>query len=138
MSVDSPPTAPDAPAVAAGTANGPVGGGQLLRASLIVAVGDVAGRAVSFATGVVLARWALSQEEFGDWGFLQTTVGMFGLLAGFGLGMAVSRYVALYRTADPPRARAVARFVFLFGLLTNVAAAALITVTGPRLVSEHA
>ena len=54
-----------------------------------------------FATGIVLARWALTKKEFGAWGILQTTVGLFGLLAGFGLGMAASRYVALYRASDP-------------------------------------
>ncbi len=63
----------------------------------------------------ILAARILGQTGFGELGMIRSTVLMFGVLAGTGLGMAATKYVAEYRDANSVR---VGR---LIGLLTNAA-----------------
>jgi O-antigen/teichoic acid export membrane protein len=41
---------------------------------------------------------------FGELAIINSTIGMFGVFAGFGLGMTATKYVAEFRTKDPARA----------------------------------
>jgi len=68
----------------------------------------------SLASSILAAR-ILGQTGFGELGMIRSTVLMFGVLAGTGLSMAATKYVAEYRDADSVR---VGR---LIGLLTNTA-----------------
>jgi O-antigen/teichoic acid export membrane protein len=66
------------------------------------------------AASIAVAR-ILGQTGFGELGMVRSTVLMLGVLAGTGLGMAATKYVAEYRDSDPARAGR------LIGLLLNVA-----------------
>lgn len=57
----------------------------------------------------------LGREGFGEWGIVQTTVGMIGVLAGFGLGVTATKYIAEFRKQDPARA---GRIIGLSTLIT--------------------
>ena len=52
----------------------------------------------------IIVTRILGKEGFGELGIIQSTVGMFGVFAGFGLGMTATKYVAEFRTKDPGRA----------------------------------
>lgn len=53
-------------------------------------------------TSVVAAR-LLGRQQFGQYGVLMTTLGMFGVVAGFGIGATATRYIAKFRATDRER-----------------------------------
>lgn len=60
-------------------------------------------RMANLIASVVVAR-LLGKEGFGEYGIIQSTVGMFGMFAGFGLGLTAMKYVAEFRRKDPVKA----------------------------------
>ena len=65
-------------------------------------IGTVAGRLFALAVSVVTAR-LLGKVGFGELGMLQSTIGLMGTLAGFGLGITTTKYVAELKEKDPER-----------------------------------
>jgi O-antigen/teichoic acid export membrane protein len=102
---------------------------------MFLAAGDLAGKVLAFIITVIRTR-SLSPAEFGGFGFIVQTIGMFAQVAGFALGLAATRYVALYRHTEPDQARQVAQFITLFGLVTTAAAAVLMWVLAPQLTQN--
>ena len=64
--------------------------------------GAVISRGFLLAASVVCA-WFLGKEGFGALGMIQSTAGMFGILAGLGLGITATKYVSELRRLDPLR-----------------------------------
>ncbi len=64
--------------------------------------GAVISRGFLLAASVVCARF-LGKEGFGAMGIIQSTAGMFGILAGLGLGITATKYVSELRRQDPLR-----------------------------------
>jgi len=54
--------------------------------------------------GSILSARFLGQKAFGQLGMIRSTVLMFGVLAGAGIGMAATKYVASFRLTDTERA----------------------------------
>jgi len=80
--------------------------GTLRERFVVGAFWSVAGAMVS--RGLVLAAsvvcaWFLGKEGFGALGMIQSTTGMFGILAGLGLGITATKYVSELRRLDPQR-----------------------------------
>ncbi len=46
----------------------------------------------------------LGRDEYGTLGIIQNTIGLFGTLAGFGMGLTANKHVAEYKKTDPERA----------------------------------
>ena len=65
-------------------------------------LGASGARLLSLAVAAALAR-LLAQEAFGELGMLQSTLGLFGVLAGFSLGLTVTKHLAELRFRDPRR-----------------------------------
>lgn len=68
---------------------------------------SMAGAATS--RGLMLAAWVfaarmLGKIGYGELGMIQSTIGMFGVFAGFGLGLTATKHVAEFRQSDPLRA----------------------------------
>ena len=70
--------------------------------------GVLISRAFMLAASVGVAR-ILGKKGFGELGIIQATVGMFGALAGFGLGLTATKHVAEFRHREPQRAGGVIR-----------------------------
>jgi O-antigen/teichoic acid export membrane protein len=66
----------------------------------------------------------LGKVGFGELAIIQSTVGMFGIFAGFSLGLTATKYVAEFRNKDPERA---GRVVALSGLTATVTAGLMCT-----------
>lgn len=99
---------------------------------LILAAGDVASKALGLLISIIRTR-TLSNEEFAGFGFIMQTVGTFAQIAGFSLGLAATRYVALYRNSEPDTAREIAQFITWFGVITTCIAAAAMVLLAPWL-----
>jgi O-antigen/teichoic acid export membrane protein len=79
--------------------------GDALRARLVASAGwsiagAVAARALPLA-GMVVASRILGPDAFGQLGILQSTVALFAMLSGLGLGLTATRFIAATRTTDP-------------------------------------
>lgn len=80
--------------------------GTLQARFVVGAFWSVAGAVIS--RGFLLAAsvgcaWFLGKEGFGALGMIQSTAGMFGILAGLGLGITATKYVSELRRLDPLR-----------------------------------
>lgn len=75
-------------------------------------VGSMISRGLMMCSTVLVARM-LGKTVYGELGMVQSTVGMFGIFAGFGLGITATKHVAELRQSDPHR---VGRIIGLSGL----------------------
>lgn len=78
--------------------------------------GQAAARAFTFLATMVTAR-VLGTTAFGELGIVQSSVAMFGVLAGFGLGSTTAKYVAEYRESDRQKTSHIINVTFLSSLL---------------------
>lgn len=114
---------------------------RVARGSLWSLFGSATSRLMVLLAMILVAR-VLGQESFGELGLIQSTLGVFGLMAGIGLGGTGTRFVAQYAKTDPDRAGRVVALVQLVSMGTIlVAALALIAASGPiarsALGAEH-
>jgi O-antigen/teichoic acid export membrane protein len=99
--------------------------------ALVSAVGTRAGNLI---VGILLAR-ILGKEAFGNLSIVQTTAGVFNIVAGFGLGATAARFVAEFKVDQPERAgRLLALGNALAWTCGGIASVALLLLT-PRLAS---
>ena len=56
-------------------------------------------RGLNLLSSIIVARF-LGKVGFGELGMLQSTIGMFGVFAGLGLGMTATKYVAEFKDKD--------------------------------------
>jgi O-antigen/teichoic acid export membrane protein len=76
---------------------------RIIRGAFWLVVGAVISRGLTFASSALVARM-LGKEGFGELCIIQSTLGMFGVFAGFGLGVTATKYVAELREKDKERA----------------------------------
>src|ERR1035437_1760311 len=77
--------------------------GRFARGAVWSLIGAVISQGSNLAASVITAR-LLGREQFGEYGMIQSTVGMLGVFAGLGLGVTATKYVAEFRTLNPERA----------------------------------
>lgn len=78
-------------------------GERLLRGSFWSLLGTFASRALGLAAAILAAR-IIGKAVYGELGIIQSTVGMLGTFAGFGMGTTTTKYVAELREKDPKKA----------------------------------
>ena len=95
--------------------------GRFARGAVWSLIGAFLAQGSNVVASVITAR-LLGREQFGEYGMIQSTVGMLGILAGLGLGVTATKYVAEFRFLDPARA---GRIIAL-GCATSVVAGGLL------------
>jgi O-antigen/teichoic acid export membrane protein len=85
---------------------------RLARGSMWALAGSGVQQVMAMCASIVVAR-VLGSAGFGELGVTRSTIVTFGVLAGSGLSLAATRYVAGFRDSDPDRAGRV------LGLLLN-------------------
>ncbi len=78
-------------------------GCRLARGAFWSLAGSLISRGLGLLSGIVVAR-ILGKHDFGQLSMVQSTVGMFGVVAGFGMGLTATKHVAEFRAQDPARA----------------------------------
>lgn len=78
-------------------------GYRLAKGAFWSLAGAVISRGLMLVAMVLVARM-LGKAVYGELGMVQSTFGMFGTFAGFGLGLTATKHVAEFRGSDPERA----------------------------------
>jgi O-antigen/teichoic acid export membrane protein len=147
--VGPPPVAPRGPAVRAGPLRSLLSGNSLrsrfARGVVWSLGGAVISQGLTLAASVVVAR-ILGARVFGELGMIQSTVGMFGVFAGMGLGMTATKYIAELRQTNPERAGRILTLTVRTAIVTSGGVAlflffaapllAIRSINAPHLVAE--
>src|SRR5262245_26613534 len=76
---------------------------RVVRGSLWSLAGALLSRVLALVSAMLVAR-LLGKSIYGELGLIQSTIGMFGTLAAFGMGATATKYIAEFRNKDPQRA----------------------------------
>jgi O-antigen/teichoic acid export membrane protein len=76
---------------------------RLARGAFWSLAGTLISRGLGLVGGIFVAR-LLGKHAYGQLGIVQSTTGMFGIFAGFGMGLTANKHVAEFRRTDPARA----------------------------------
>jgi O-antigen/teichoic acid export membrane protein len=94
---------------------------RLARGAVWSFIGAAISRVLALLASIFVAR-VLVKEAYGALGVIQGTVGLFGSFAGFGLGLATTKYVSEYRKTDPAKAGRIIAFASLVTCATGTGA----------------
>jgi O-antigen/teichoic acid export membrane protein len=78
-------------------------GSRLARGAFWSLAGSAISRALGLIAAILVGR-LLGKEDFGELGIIQNTIGTFGTIAGFGMGLTANKHVAELKRTDPARA----------------------------------
>jgi len=93
-------------------------GYRLAKGVFWVTAGTVISRGLMLAASVLVARM-LGKTGYGEYGMIQSTVHMFLIFAGFGLGLTATKHVAEFRQSDPARAGRIISLSWLVAAVTG-------------------
>lgn len=109
--------------------------GRFTRSAIWSLIGALVSQGSTLAASVITAR-LLGSEQFGEFGMVQSTVGMFGILAGMGLGMTATKYVAQLRVKDAGRTGHIMALAITAAAVTATVAVTALTVAAPWLAAH--
>jgi len=78
-------------------------GGRLACGAFWSLSGSLISRGLGLISAILVGR-ILGKLGFGEMGIIQNTIGMFGVLAGFGMSVTANKHVAEFKKTDPERA----------------------------------
>lgn len=79
--------------------------------------GGIISRFFTIFSSIITAR-ILGKIGYGEVGIIQSTLGIFGVLAGMGLGASATKYIAEFRENNPARAGSVAQLTMLISYIS--------------------
>jgi O-antigen/teichoic acid export membrane protein len=98
-------------------------------------VGAIASRSVTLASSFIVAR-LLGTIGFGQFSAVQSTVGAILVLAGLGLGMTATKYVAELHELDPNRASRMIALCLTVGLFAGGFIAGVLAIFAPTIAGR--
>jgi O-antigen/teichoic acid export membrane protein len=107
-------------------------GSRLARGAFWSLVGTVLARALGLLSTIIVAR-VIGKQGYGQLGIIQSTVEMFGIVAGFSMGITATKHVAELRRSDPERAGRIIGFCSLVSWITGGLMAIALVTFAPRL-----
>lgn len=110
-------------------------GYRLAKGAFWSLLGAVLSRSLTLVASIIVAR-IIGKEGFGVLGIIQNTVGMFGIFAGFGMGMTATKHIAEFRETDPQRAGHIVALSSLVSIATGGAMAIALFVFSPWLAAN--
>ena len=105
---------------------------RLARGAFWSLVGSLISRGLGLLAGILVAR-LLGKHDYGQLGMVQSTTGMFGIFAGFGMGLTANKHVAEFKNQDPARAGRIICLSSLISWITGGLLTLILLVLGPWL-----
>lgn len=78
-------------------------GHRFIRGVVWNMAGNFISKIVLLVASVLIARW-VGVEDFGRWGVTRSTMAMFVIVLGFGLGVTAMKYIGEFRKSSPEKA----------------------------------
>jgi O-antigen/teichoic acid export membrane protein len=110
-------------------------GTRLVKGAFWSLSGALASRACAIGSAILVAR-ILGKTGFGELGIIQSTVGMFQVFAGFGLGLTATKYVSEYLASDPKRVARILSLSSVAALVTGGLMAIVLILFAPWLATR--
>ncbi len=110
-------------------------GYRLARGAFWGVFAGITSRVLALGMSVIVAR-VLGRERFGQFGIVQSTVALFGTLAGLGLGLTTTKYVSELRQNDPARAGRLMGLCFLVSMISGGLISAVVWLVAPWLAAS--
>lgn len=110
-------------------------GSRLARGVFWSMAGSVISRGLMLCATILVAR-ILGKTVYGELGMIQSTIGMFGVFAGFGMGLTATKHIAEFRESDPEKAGRIMSLSGLFAILTGGIMALGVLVFAPWLAEQ--
>jgi len=107
---------------------------RLVRGSFWSLVGSLTSRVLALGAAIIAAR-ILGKAAYGELGIVQSTLSMFGTLAGFGLGTTAMKFVAEHRIKDPAKAGRIIALSSIVSWGTSIALALALYAAAPWLAT---
>jgi O-antigen/teichoic acid export membrane protein len=82
-------------------------------------LGGVASRIFTVFSSIIVARM-IGRNGYGEFGMVQSTMGMFGVLAGFGLGTTATKYISEFRFIAPERSERISNLTIIISLANGL------------------
>ncbi|MBI4874390.1 MAG: oligosaccharide flippase family protein [Acidobacteria bacterium] len=108
---------------------------QLTRAAAWVVLSTGTLQLFNLFAAIVTAR-LLGKTHFGELAMLQSTLGMFGVFAGLGLGITTVKFVAEFKRTDPDRSGRIIGLLLLSGVLFGVVCALFLVACAPNMAAR--
>lgn len=105
---------------------------RLLRGTFWSMMGTLVSRAMGLAAAILAAR-IIGKMVYGELGIIQSTAGMLGTLAGFGMSTTAAKFVAELRGKDPAKAGRIIALSSLASWTISLALAAMLLFLAPWL-----
>lgn len=99
-------------------------------------IGLILSKGITLFISIIIAR-ALRPEIFGQYGMINSTVSMFAVFAGMGLGVTTTRYVAKYRKEDPTQIGAIIGLTNGVAIITGIVMATILFVLSEWLAKNY-
>ncbi|HWC60537.1 MAG TPA: oligosaccharide flippase family protein [Verrucomicrobiae bacterium] len=105
---------------------------RLARGAFWSVIGSLISRALGLLAGILVAR-LLGKHDYGQLGMVQNTTGMFGIFAGFGMGLTANKHVAEFKLQDPARAGRIIALSSLVSWITGGLMTLAVVIAAPYL-----
>lgn len=110
-------------------------GRRIASGALWSLTGSVLSQGLMLVASIVVAR-ILGKTEFGELGIIRSTVNMFTVFAGFGLGLTATKYIAEFKIKDKDKVGRIIGLTSLFAGVTGGVIAVFLLVFAPFLAEK--
>lgn len=114
--------------------NSPLGY-RLVKGAFWSLLGSIILRGLQLLSSILVARM-LGKVQFGELAIIQNTIGMFGTLAGFGLGLTATKFISEFRKNDPVRAGRIRVLTSMVAWLTSTITAIILVIIAPWIAEQ--
>ncbi len=108
---------------------------RLARGAFWAVTGTGVSRVLALLASIAVAR-VLGKTGFGEFGMVQSTIGLFGTFAGFGMGATATKHVAEHRTTDKAKAGRIMALSGVTAAVTGLLMAAGLFLAAPFLAEK--
>lgn len=91
-------------------------GQRMAKGTFWVFVGTVSSKLLAMVAGIVLARWILDKEAYGQFGVVKSTINMFMVVGSAGLGLTATKYIAEFKAVNKERIPSIYMLTMAFSL----------------------